>query len=282
MSDRRGLLINPRGCHARQLLVSGFFLGECFLEKANDLIMAHGQRPRDDGSISGNFIVLGPLGGGDQRSIHRGFVEILGHDLFAFVEYARDAFTFSFARAFTQGAEDLFEPLDVLHRFTMMTVESVRQWRRGRCSCQFRQRVGQLLFSVVEMAQFVQKQVVNVEGARAFEVGDSTPALRRRDTRAKLGRFLLRVGDGSSCSSARSCRVRTGTRTRRKPSTMDDANQLFWVVVVISGAIALWRILQLFVELFGTLGQLLGEDKADEEHVERMLDRFDENSKTRR
>jgi hypothetical protein len=63
---------------------------------------------------------------------------------------------------------------------------------------------------------------------------------------------------------------------------MDDANQLFWVVVVISGAIALWRILQLFVELFGTLGQLLGEDKADEEHVERMLDRFDENSKTRR
>jgi hypothetical protein len=63
---------------------------------------------------------------------------------------------------------------------------------------------------------------------------------------------------------------------------MDDADQLFWVVVVIVVAIALWRIMQLLVELFGTLGQLLGEDKADEEHVERMLDRFDENSKTRR
>jgi hypothetical protein len=63
---------------------------------------------------------------------------------------------------------------------------------------------------------------------------------------------------------------------------MDDADQLFWVVVVIIGAIASWRIMQLFLELFGTLGQLLGEDKADEEHVERMLDRFDENSKTRR
>jgi hypothetical protein len=63
---------------------------------------------------------------------------------------------------------------------------------------------------------------------------------------------------------------------------MDDADQLFWVVVVIVGAIALWRIMQLFLELLGTLGQLLGEDKANEEHVERMLDRFDENSKTRR
>jgi hypothetical protein len=63
---------------------------------------------------------------------------------------------------------------------------------------------------------------------------------------------------------------------------MDDADQLFWVVVVIVIAIALWRIMQLLVELFGTLGQLLGEDKADEEHIERMLDRFDENSKTRR
>jgi hypothetical protein len=63
---------------------------------------------------------------------------------------------------------------------------------------------------------------------------------------------------------------------------MDDADQLYWVVVVIVVAIALWRIMQLLVELFGTLGQLLGEDKADEEHVERMLDRFDENSKTRR
>jgi hypothetical protein len=63
---------------------------------------------------------------------------------------------------------------------------------------------------------------------------------------------------------------------------MDDANQAFWVVVVIIGAIALWRLMQLFLELFGTLGQLLGEDKANEEHVERMLDRFDENSKTRR
>jgi hypothetical protein len=39
MSDRRGLLINPPGCQARQLLVSGLFLSECFLEKANDLIM---------------------------------------------------------------------------------------------------------------------------------------------------------------------------------------------------------------------------------------------------
>jgi hypothetical protein len=63
---------------------------------------------------------------------------------------------------------------------------------------------------------------------------------------------------------------------------MDDADQLFWVVVVIVGAMALWRIMQLFLELLGTLGQLLGEDKANEEHVERMLDRFDENSKTRR
>jgi hypothetical protein len=63
---------------------------------------------------------------------------------------------------------------------------------------------------------------------------------------------------------------------------MDDANQAFWVVVVIIGAIALWRLMQLFLELFGTLGHLLGEDKANEEHVERMLDRFDENSKTRR
>jgi hypothetical protein len=63
---------------------------------------------------------------------------------------------------------------------------------------------------------------------------------------------------------------------------MDDADQLFWVVVVIVGAMALWRIMQLFLELLGTLGQLLGEDKADEEHVERILDRFDENSKTRR
>jgi hypothetical protein len=63
---------------------------------------------------------------------------------------------------------------------------------------------------------------------------------------------------------------------------MDDADQLFWVVVVIIGAIAVWRLMQLFLELLGTLGQLLGEDKANEEHVERMLDRFDENSKTRR
>jgi hypothetical protein len=63
---------------------------------------------------------------------------------------------------------------------------------------------------------------------------------------------------------------------------MGDADQLFRVVVVIVGAMALWRIMQLFLELLGTLGQLLGEDKANEEHVERMLDRFDENSKTRR
>ena len=63
---------------------------------------------------------------------------------------------------------------------------------------------------------------------------------------------------------------------------MGDADQLFWVVVVIIGAIAVWRLMQLFLELLGTLGQLLGEDKANEEHVERMLDRFDENSKTRR
>jgi hypothetical protein len=63
---------------------------------------------------------------------------------------------------------------------------------------------------------------------------------------------------------------------------MDDANQFFWVVVVIIGAIVVWRLMQLFLELFGTLGQLLGEDKADHKHVERMLDRFEENSKTRR
>jgi hypothetical protein len=63
---------------------------------------------------------------------------------------------------------------------------------------------------------------------------------------------------------------------------MGDADQLFRVVVVIIGAIAVWRLMQLFLELLGTLGQLLGEDKANEEHVERMLDRFDENSKTRR
>jgi hypothetical protein len=58
--------------------------------------------------------------------------------------------------------------------------------------------------------------------------------------------------------------------------------QLFSAVTLGQSWVVVWRLMQLFLELLGTLGQLLGEDKANEEHVERMLDRFDENSKTRR
>jgi hypothetical protein len=61
---------------------------------------------------------------------------------------------------------------------------------------------------------------------------------------------------------------------------VDDTNQLFWTVTIVVGAIVLWRLLWLFRELLGTIGEMLGGNRADDA-VQRMLDELDENSKPR-
>jgi hypothetical protein len=62
---------------------------------------------------------------------------------------------------------------------------------------------------------------------------------------------------------------------------MNDTDQLFWVVVIFVGAMVLWRIAHLLMQVLSAMGALIDDERTDDERLERLFDELERNSNLR-
>lgn len=104
--------------------------------------------------------MLGALPRRNQRGVHRHVVEVLFHDGLAFFDDAGDAVAVLAADFLAERCERPLEPRHLPARFLEVRFERGAQLRRARGLRQLRQRLDQLFFGVVGVAELIDERVM--------------------------------------------------------------------------------------------------------------------------
>ena len=104
--------------------------------------------------------MLGALACGDQAGVPRRLVEVLLHDRLPFLDDPCNAVAVFAAHLFVEAREHLLQPLDLALRFFEMQGEGLLQIGRRRRLGELRQCLGELVFGVIRITEFVDESVV--------------------------------------------------------------------------------------------------------------------------
>ena len=117
--------------------------------------------------------MLHALRGTDQREVGRGVFLFLafGHDLLTFLDQPHHALAGLRAGRLAEQFEAFVDALDLVFGLDEMLLEQFAQLIETRRLGHFRQRLGQLLFRMQDVAEFIDQQIVQaglVGRRRAF------------------------------------------------------------------------------------------------------------------
>src|SRR4029453_914959 len=102
--------VDPVFRKRRQFLIRRFLFLQRFLQKIRSFGMTHRAGPGHQRAVRGHLIMLRPLAASDQAGIHRGFVEVLFHHRFAFIDNARDTVAMFAPHLLVEAPENLLPP----------------------------------------------------------------------------------------------------------------------------------------------------------------------------
>src|SRR4051794_29936298 len=159
-----GALVDAPLGERGKLLVRGLLLVEVLLQQRSRVAVAHRAGPGDERAVCRHLVVFAALAGSDEAGVHRRVVEVLVHDRLALLDDALDAVAVPAAHFFVEAGEHPLEPQDVAAGFFQVRLERVAQLRRRGGRGELRQRLDQLSFGVVGVAQFIDEGVVQRQG----------------------------------------------------------------------------------------------------------------------
>jgi hypothetical protein len=102
-------LVRQRG----ELFVGRLFLAEIAREDGGILAVPQFLGPGDERAVTGDFVVLDRLGGGNDADIEHGVVLDLAHEVAALLNDAVDGRAFRAARPLAVQCEHLLQPFDL-------------------------------------------------------------------------------------------------------------------------------------------------------------------------
>src|SRR5437764_4530521 len=137
--------------HRVELGVGRLFLVEIGGEEANDVVVAELLGPGDQGAIPRDLIVLDGLCAGDDRGVQYGLVLDFAGRVVGLLDQAIDRRTVGSLRRLAELLEDLVEALDLPFGFLEMSLQTLRQIAVGRLVDHLGQRLGDLLFGIVDV-----------------------------------------------------------------------------------------------------------------------------------
>ena len=158
LADGFGGLVNAFA-DFRQGLVGVFFFGQVLAQLFLGVCVAERCCPRAERAVGGDFVVLNFLCERDDDGIHHFRIGFFAHHFLGFFDQAGHRFALLGFGRFFRVFECGFDTFDLFFGFFQMCGEGVDELFVGGLFNHFRQGFEQLLFCVVDIAEFVVKGI---------------------------------------------------------------------------------------------------------------------------
>src|SRR5690606_12266375 len=161
-SDRSRLFVHAILRDLVELRVGSFLL----FERLRELLVVLGEAEHFGegcgGAIAGDLVMLDALRGGDDGRI--AYVGLLGFldDILAFGDQAAHRFTDYASHSLIVPLQDFLDSVALPHRLLQMLFERLLELRMLRFLSHLRERLDELIFSVIKVSELVYVQVLQV------------------------------------------------------------------------------------------------------------------------
>jgi hypothetical protein len=152
------------GVHCRfgefgQLRIGFLFLIERFLEESSEIVVTEASREGASGAVAGDFVMFDALRGSDEAGITNALFRIFIDQLRALCDQAFHGFACVPGELFAKLLADLPEPLNVPFGLLEVFFEAGFELRICRGFRHLRERFDKLVFSAVEVFEFVKEEI---------------------------------------------------------------------------------------------------------------------------
>ena len=142
-----------------ELRVGFLFLIERFLEEIGEIVVTEASREGAGGAVAGDFVMLDALRRADEAGIANALFRIFIDQLRALFDQAFHGFACVPGELFAKLLADLREPLDVPFGLLEVFFEAGFELRICRGLRHLRERFDELVFSAVEVFEFVKEEI---------------------------------------------------------------------------------------------------------------------------
>ena len=154
-----GIGVNCRFGKFGQLRVGFLFLVERFLKEFGEIVVAEASGEGAGGAVAGDSVMLDALRRADETGIANALFRIFIDQLRALFDQAFHGFACMPGEPFAKLLADLREPLDVPFGLLEVFFEADFELRIRRGFRHLRERFDELVFSAVEVFEFVKEEI---------------------------------------------------------------------------------------------------------------------------